>query len=37
VVIDRTWPLAEIAEAHAFVQGEHKRGNVVITMPGPAT
>jgi len=32
-VIDRTWPLEEIVAAHAYVQNEHKAGNVVITIP----
>ncbi len=32
-VIDRSYPLAQIAEAHARVETGHKRGNVVVTMP----
>jgi NADPH:quinone reductase-like Zn-dependent oxidoreductase len=32
-VIDRTYALDEIAEAHRYVDGGHKRGNVVITVP----
>jgi NADPH:quinone reductase-like Zn-dependent oxidoreductase len=32
VVIDRTYPLAEIAEAHRYVDAGHKRGNVVVTV-----
>ncbi len=29
-VIDRIYPLAQIAEAHAYVDGGHKQGSVVI-------
>ena len=32
-VVDRCYPLAEMAEAHRYVETQRKRGNVVIDIP----
>jgi len=31
-VIDRSFPLEQIAQAHRYVEGEHKSGSVVVTI-----
>jgi NADPH:quinone reductase-like Zn-dependent oxidoreductase len=35
-VIDRTYPLHQVADAHRYVDTERKRGSVVVTMEAPA-
>lgn len=35
--IDRSWPLARIGEAHAYVETGRKRGNVTLVMDHPVS
>jgi len=36
-VIDRTYDLVDVVEAHRYVDAGHKRGNVVLRIPSPKT
>ena len=34
--VDRVFPLADVAEAHRYLEGSHHRGKVVVAMPANA-
>ena len=34
-VIDRTYTLEQIVDAHRYVDAGHKRGNVIVKVAGP--
>ena len=36
-VVERVYRLAQIVEAHRYVETGHKRGNIVLSLEGPET